>query len=90
MLVDAVVMTNACQRPQIWTFQFRSSASRTAALDEALCDSNGADRCCTWVHVHRRAPHAPRHLYAGLDTRTMRPLLNPVPLKQRLPAAFTT
>jgi hypothetical protein len=28
--------------------------------------------------------------YAALDTRTMRPLLKPVPLKQRLPAAFTT
>jgi hypothetical protein len=31
--------------------------------------------------MHRRAP------YAGLDTRTWRPLLNPVPLKQRLPFA---
>jgi hypothetical protein len=40
-------------------------------------------------HMYFRTHQAP-HLHAGLDTRTMRPLRNPVPLLKRLPAAFAT
>jgi hypothetical protein len=31
--------------------QSRSSASRTAALDGALCDPNNADGCGAWGHM---------------------------------------
>ena len=47
-------------------FQSRSSASRTAALDGALCDPNNADGCGAWGHMYFRTHQAPR-LYAELD-----------------------
>ena len=69
--------------------QFRSSVGCTAALSEALCESNNADGYGALQHMYFRTHQAPR-LYAELDTRTMRPLRNPVPLLKRLPAAFAT
>ena len=69
--------------------QFRSSVGCTAALSEALCESNNADGYGALLHMHSHG-HRAYYLYAGLNTRTEGPLRNPVPFEQRLPAAFAT